>query len=210
MPDIVAEIQKNLPGTDRDRYEVAYRRGRAQARSALLVGGLGVGAAVGAAVMWLLDPERGARRRAEASQRIGALARDAGRTAAGKATDLRNRAQGFAIENDLPGARPEEPEERISVSTAIAQANGDDAEVDDPYLVERVRAELRGVLSEPERVQVAALRDGVILRGEMQASEALEAIARARSVSGVERVDDRTRHLGEETAPQPEELPVVR
>ncbi len=94
MADIVAEIQKNIPGTDRDRYEVAYDRGRSQARSALLFGGLGFGAALGAAAMWLLDPARGAGRRAELGQRLGALSRKAGRTAAGRTTDLRNRTEG--------------------------------------------------------------------------------------------------------------------
>lgn len=211
MADIVAEIQKNIPGTDRDRYEVAYGRGRSQARSALLFGGLGFGAALGAAAMWLLDPARGAGRRTELGQRLGALSRKAQRTAAGRTSDLRNRTKGFAIEHDLPGARPEKAqEERVPAATAIASVSTDDGEVDDPYLVERVRAELRELLSEPDRVQVAALPDGVILRGEMQESEVEHVIERVKALEGIDRVDDRTRHLGAETAADPQEMPVVR
>lgn len=202
MADIVTEIQRNLPGTDRDRYEIAYQRGRAQARSALVVGGLAVGAAVGAAATWLLDPERGAQRRKLVAERIAALGREAGVAAPGGTPEREERER----RKDQDGR-----EERVPVAVAIDAAAGDDLEVDDPHLVERVRTEIRAVLAEPDRVQVAALRDGVILRGEMQESEAAEVIARASKVRGVERVDDRTRHIGAGDAPPPvEELPVVR
>lgn len=196
MADIVTEIHKNLPGTDRDRYEIAYQRGRAQARSALVVGGLAVGAAVGAAATWLLDPERGAQRRKLVAERIVALSREAGVAAPGSTPEHEER---------------EESEERVPVAVAIDAAASDDDEVDDPHLVERVRTEIRAVLAEPDRVQVAALRDGVILRGDMRESEAAEVIARAGKVRGVERIDDRTRHIGANDVPPPvEELPVVR
>ncbi len=76
--------------------------------------------------------------------------------------------------------------------------------------MERVRAELRELLSDPDRVQVAALPDGVILRGEMQESEVEHVIDRVKALEGVDRVDDRTRHLGVETAADQQEMPVVR
>src|SRR5947208_3047179 len=46
MKDVIAEVQKQLPGTDKDRYEVAYERGRVQARSALATVGLVLGRGV--------------------------------------------------------------------------------------------------------------------------------------------------------------------
>jgi gas vesicle protein len=103
MDDLVSRITRELPDTDRDRYDIAYQRGRAQARSMLLFGGLAVGAAAGAVATLLLDPGRGRGRRIELSQRLGAVARRASRTAQGKATDLRNRATGKATELGLPG-----------------------------------------------------------------------------------------------------------
>jgi hypothetical protein len=84
-----------------NRYDVAYERGRAQARSRLLFGGLALGSALGAALTFLFDPERGRRRRAELGQRLTALRNDLQRTAEGRSKDLRNRAQGFAIERGL-------------------------------------------------------------------------------------------------------------
>jgi gas vesicle protein len=64
------------------------------------------GLAIGAATMFLLDPERGRRRRAEVGQRLTAVKNDVTRMSEGRAKDLRNRAQGFAAEHDLPGSPP--------------------------------------------------------------------------------------------------------
>jgi hypothetical protein len=106
MKDVIARLQRELPDTDRDRYDVAYERGRAQARSGLLAGGLALGSAVGAGLMWLLDPVHGAGRRAELTSRVTGLKNQVAKTAGGKAEDLQNRANGFAIERgikQLPG-----------------------------------------------------------------------------------------------------------
>jgi hypothetical protein len=101
MKDVMARIQRELPDTDRDRYDVAYERGRAQARSGLLAGGLALGSAVGAGLMWLMDPARGAERRAQLASRATGLKNTLGRTAGGKAEDLQNRVSGFAIERGI-------------------------------------------------------------------------------------------------------------
>jgi hypothetical protein len=76
MKDLVARVQRELPDTDKNRYDVAYERGRAQARSSLLFGGLLLGSAVGAGLMWLLDPTRGAERRADLATRAESLKRE--------------------------------------------------------------------------------------------------------------------------------------
>ena len=101
MKDFVARIQRELPDTDEDRYDVAYERGRAQARSGLLLGGLAVGSAVGAGLMWLFDPARGATRRAQLASRAEGLKNDLTRTAEGRTEDIQNRLHGFAIERGI-------------------------------------------------------------------------------------------------------------
>jgi hypothetical protein len=87
MKDLVNRIQRELPDTDKDRYDVAYERGQAQARSGLLFGGLAFGALLGAAATFLFDPDRGASRRAQIASRV-----------TGIRGDLQNRAKGTAIE----------------------------------------------------------------------------------------------------------------
>jgi hypothetical protein len=101
MKDVVARLQRELPDTDKDRYDVAYERGRAQARSALLAGGLAAGTAIGAGMMWLLDPIRGANRRAQLSERASGLTNQLSKRLSGKADDLGNRVTGFAIEHGV-------------------------------------------------------------------------------------------------------------
>ena len=80
MDDIVGRLMRELPDTDRNRYDIAYARGRAQARTSLMAGGLAVGAAAGSLAMFLLDPNRGRRRRIELRQRLGAFATELRRT----------------------------------------------------------------------------------------------------------------------------------
>ena len=99
--DLLSRLQRELPDTNKDRYDVAYEQGAHQARSGLLFGGLLVGALAGAAAMFLLDPARGAGRRAELASRATGLRNDLARTAAGKGEDLQNRARGAAAEHGI-------------------------------------------------------------------------------------------------------------
>ena len=43
MNDVVVRLLRELPDTDKDRYDIAFERGRAQARSSLLFGGMTIG-----------------------------------------------------------------------------------------------------------------------------------------------------------------------
>ena len=43
MNDVVFRLLRELPDTDKDRYDIAFERGRAQARSSLLFGGMTIG-----------------------------------------------------------------------------------------------------------------------------------------------------------------------
>ncbi len=101
MKDLVSRVQRALPDTDQTRYDVASARGRAQARSTRVLGGLAVGSAIGGALMWLFDPGRGAGRRAQLAERLGSIGRGASKAAGGKVEDLQNRVGGFAIERGM-------------------------------------------------------------------------------------------------------------
>jgi hypothetical protein len=107
MKNLLSRVQRELPDTDQDRYDVAYERGRAQARSGLLAGGLALGSAVGAAVMWLFEPSRGAGRRAQLASRLQGLKSSVARTTSGRAEDLSNRVHGFAIERGIKEPPPD-------------------------------------------------------------------------------------------------------
>jgi gas vesicle protein len=101
MKDVVSRIQRELPDTDKDRYDVAYERGRTQARSGLLLGGMVFGAIAGVAATFLLDPVRGSGRRAELASRAMGMKNDLTRVAGGRIEDLQNRAKGAAIETGI-------------------------------------------------------------------------------------------------------------
>jgi hypothetical protein len=85
MNNLISRIQRELPDTDKDRYDAAYERGRAQARSGNLFGGLTFGVIVGAVLMYLFDPDRGAGRRAELASRAITLRNDKAKGAANEA-----------------------------------------------------------------------------------------------------------------------------
>jgi hypothetical protein len=126
-----------------------------------------VGAGIGAAVIFMLDPAGGGRRRAlvrDKFVRAGRLTRD-GLDAT--ARDMGNRARGMAA------------------ATRGRLWNG---EVDDDTLIERVRAKLGRVASHPRAIDVLA-DDGIItLRGPILAGEVANVMAAIQSVRGVEDV----------------------
>ena len=117
MDDIVGRLMRELPDTDKDRYDVAYERGRAQARSSLIAGGLAVGLAAGAALMFLLDPRLGRGRRLDLRQRLGGAVNGLQRTLAARRADFGNRAFGAATELGLPGTPPSNAERRALEAT---------------------------------------------------------------------------------------------
>jgi hypothetical protein len=74
MPDLMTRVIRELPDTDRDRYDVAYQRGRAQTRSLYVLVGLVLGGVAGGAATMLLDPERGATRRRGLTEALDGVA----------------------------------------------------------------------------------------------------------------------------------------
>ena len=128
------------------------------------------GAAFGAAAMYMLDPDRGRRRRAVARDRTARLVAEAGETLCEASRDLANRAS---------GAR----------ARARHWMHGD-AQIDDLRLIERVRARLGRVVTHPHAIQVGARDARVTLSGPILAHEVAPLLAVVRAVPGVRDVDE--------------------
>jgi len=127
--------------------------------------------AIGAAAMYLLDPQQGRRRRAllrdRLSSRINRL--DEAMGVAGR--DLANRTRGL-----VPSLR-----QRFSSGGAS-----------DEVLVERVRSRLGRVVSHPGAVEVRAEGGRVILSGPVLRDEHAQLLRTVRAVPGVREVEDHT------------------
>lgn len=135
-----------------------------------LLGGLGIGAGL----MYLLDPERGDRRRAMARGKV-AHALGAGGTALGRASrDLAHRSRGLAAE-------------------ARAKLHLKTEHVEDRVLEDRVRSKMGRFVSHSHAIEVLADDGEVTLAGEILDSEVAGLLAAVRSVRGVRKVDDQLR-----------------
>jgi osmotically-inducible protein OsmY len=132
----------------------------------MLIGGLGLGAAL----MYVLDPERGKARRA--------LARD-------KAVRAVNRA------SESLGARSRDWKNRAHGVPAQVKAMTQPETVDDSVLEERVRAELGRSVSNPGPIDVTALAGTVTLSGPVVMSELDDLLSAVRGVSGAVNVENR-------------------
>ena len=93
----VTRLERELPDTDKDRYDRAYRRGRTQTRTIYVVGGLAVGIGAGIAAAVLMDPQRGAERRA----RIARFKDRVARQATERSRELTARAKAMAAERGI-------------------------------------------------------------------------------------------------------------
>jgi uncharacterized membrane protein len=130
-----------------------------------------VGAAgLGAALMYFLDPDRGARRRHLVRDRfVHARVRTA--DALGSTTrDLRNRTRGLAAE-------------------ARSRLKRDAA--DDDVIAARVRSEIGRVVSHPSSILVSADQGHVTLGGPVLAGEVDRLLSAARGVRGVRDIENR-------------------
>lgn len=136
-------------------------------------------AVLGAAAMYLLDPDRGRRRRA--------IARDKARSFACRAGDL------------MDAARRDASHRLHALQARTRRLHLPDDVPSDAVLVERVRARLGRVVSHPHAVRVAAHDGRVRLIGPILAREHLPLIGAVRMVRGVRGVDDEALQLHERT-----------
>jgi hypothetical protein len=128
-----------------------------------------LGAGVGAGLMFLMDPARGARRRALVRDKFNRIAHKTRDAYGATQRDLGNRLGGVAAE----------VQSRIQGGAA-----------DDRIIEARVRAELGRVCSHPRAIRVNATNGSVTLSGDVLASEASlveTAVRKVRGVGGVNR-----------------------
>lgn len=131
------------------------------------LGGLGLGAAL----MYLLDPDRGRRRRAIARDGLASRVWGSGEFLEKTGRDVGNRARGM-----------------------VARARGrvvPEGPVDDEVLAERVRSKMGRSVSHPGAIEVTAESGRVTLRGPILEDEIEDLLSTVRSVRGVHEVEDR-------------------
>lgn len=121
----------------------------------------------GATLMYLLDPDRGARRRAMLRDRMGSTLRSAEERLVTTRRDLANRARGKLAET---------------------RARLTPEDVDDQVIVGRVRAELGHHVSHPGSIEVSARAAVVTLAGPVLADEVDRVVEVTRRIRGVREV----------------------
>lgn len=131
-----------------------------------LIGGLGLGAGL----MYLLDPDRGRRRRALVRDKVIHSMHKTADAIDAASRDLGNRAAGLLYE----------------VRNMLAQED-----VSDPVLEARVRSKLGAVVSHPSAIEVRANQGHITLSGPVLAREVENLIFRVSSVQGVTGVENR-------------------
>ena len=127
------------------------------------------GAALGAGVMYMFDPDRGNRRRALCRDQLVGAGNRTGMYAGKLSRDLRNRAQGLVAETRARLSREE---------------------VSDEVLVSRVKAELGRHAVHHRALDITASGGRVRLRGPALAGEVAELLRAVKSVRGVKGVDE--------------------
>jgi hypothetical protein len=135
-------------------------------RELTLLSGIGAGAAL----MYMLDPDRGGRRRALVRDQFTRLANKTPDAVSATARDLSNRARGI-------------------VSEVGAKFRG--GEASDAVIVQRVRAAMGRVVSHPHAIRVESDWGRVTLAGNILESEVDDLLSCAASVRGVREVENR-------------------
>jgi osmotically-inducible protein OsmY len=126
------------------------------------------GFVVGGITVALLDPRRGAARRALLRDKALSAAKDVAETGSRRARDLRQRLRGVVYE---------------------AKARMAEQDVADDILVERVRAQIGRPVSHPRAIEVRAQNGRVVLSGPILAEEAEDLIRRVSAIPGVRSIE---------------------
>ena len=125
---------------------------------------LGLGLGIGTGAMYLLDPDRGKRRRALLRDKFVWAQRKTAECIEVTSSDLSNRARGIA--SDI-------------------QSKFTSGDVDDAVLVDRVRSKLGRIVSHPGAVEVASENGNVTLSGPILDAEVDHVLSCVKWISGV-------------------------
>lgn len=134
-------------------------------RELALLGGIGLGATL----MYMVDPDRGKRRRALMRDKLARASHKVPDAISATARDISNRVQGMAAQ-----------------ATSAFSSEDVSAEV----LVARVRSKLGRIVSHPSSIEVAANQGRVVLSGPILAHETNDLLTCVRAVPGVREVDN--------------------
>jgi uncharacterized membrane protein len=134
-------------------------------RGLTLIGGIGLGAGL----MYVLDPDRGRRRRALMRDKATRVINKTGDATGTTLRDTRHRARGL-----VAGAKSLLKREQVS----------------DEVLIERVRSKMGRVVPHPHSIEVTASQGRVTLRGPILESEVDALLESVSSVQGVTRVEN--------------------
>jgi hypothetical protein len=129
----------------------------------------GTGLGLGTAAMFLLDPDRGRRRRALVRDKFALATRKTGECMEVTARDVRNRTRG---------------------TIAAIQSRFSSEQLDDSVLVDRVRAKLGRIVSHPSAIQVTAENGNITLSGPVLASEVPHLLSCVSWTRGVQDVNN--------------------
>ena len=157
----IAPESQETSGKRSKRGSKGRRRGRSF--------GFLLGAGIGAAAMYLLDPHDGARRRALVGDKITRYSRLARENLSGRVEDARHRSSGMMAEL--------RSQFRLGSPT-------------DETLVARVRSKLGHAVSHPSAIEVSAQDGRVTLRGPILMSEVDHALMAVRLIPGVTELDN--------------------
>lgn len=129
----------------------------------------GAGLGLGTATMFLLDPDRGKRRRALVSDKFALATRKTGDCIHVTTRDVQNRTRGLiaAIQSRLSSEQP-----------------------DDTVLVDRVRSKLGRIVSHPSAINVTAENGNVTLSGPILAHEAPQLLSCVKWTKGVQDINN--------------------
>ena len=125
------------------------------------------GLGIGTGLMFLLDPDRGKRRRALLRDKMVWASRKMAEGCQGTTLDLRNRAQGVIHE---------------------VRSHFSSAPVDDATLIERVRSKLGRVVSHPGAIHVTVQNGIVTFSGSILAGETTKLLKTVKRIPGVKEV----------------------
>jgi hypothetical protein len=168
-------MSNNIEHSDSDSISRPSRTGNP---AALLL----AGAAIGAAIAYLFDPNRGAKRRAVLRDQVASQLRSAARGVNSKARDVTHHAKGVVAE---------------------ARANVAGHAVGDDQLADRVRAALGHHVDHVRPIDVFAEGGHVVLRGRVPEREIQAAVSAASSVRGVIAVENRLEPVRHANATEP-------
>ena len=116
---IVETLERDLPTTDKGRYDRAYSRGWARARTGFVIVGAAAGIAAGIAGAFLLDPNNGPRRREALRTKLRTTTEGVTGQLSRTATMATERARGLAVERGLIKPDDGDDTKRIAASSPL-------------------------------------------------------------------------------------------